>query len=61
MKEQIEQKSFRTQSQDDFNAKERRHNNRRLCEKKGFAYISMVGWMCRREHVRRKDDDVCGW
>lgn len=40
---------------------ERRHNDRRLCQKKGYTYIPMVGWMCRRENVRRKGDNVCEW
>jgi hypothetical protein len=40
---------------------ERRRNCRRKMESKGYCYITMVGWMCRREKIRRKDDDICGW
>ena len=36
---------------------DRRYVDRRKESKKGFTYISMVGWICRREMPRRKDDD----
>jgi hypothetical protein len=36
---------------------ENRHvQDRRSESSKGFAYISMVGWVDRRERLRRKDD-----
>jgi hypothetical protein len=35
---------------------ERRDCERRKLESKGYTYISMVGWMDRREHKRRTDD-----
>jgi hypothetical protein len=34
----------------------RRQTERRIHESKGYAYISMVGWMDRREKKRRQDD-----
>jgi hypothetical protein len=34
----------------------RRKGERRTQESKGYTYISMVGWMDRREKNRRKDD-----
>ena len=35
----------------------RRHmGDRRNLPSKGFARISIVGWICRREQIRRKDD-----
>jgi hypothetical protein len=40
---------------------DRRQECRRKLESKGYCYLSMVGWMCRREKIRRKDDDICGW
>jgi hypothetical protein len=33
-----------------------RYCDRRRQPSKGFAYISTVGWICRRERIRRKDD-----
>ena len=50
-----------SQSKNKINDDERRLNDRRLCTKKGFTYITMVGWMCRREKTRRKGDHICGW
>ena len=36
---------------------ERRNNGeRRKVPACGFAYISTVGWICRREQIRRKGD-----
>ena len=35
----------------------RREEQRRREESAGFAYISTVGWICRREKSRRKDDE----
>lgn len=37
----------------------RRRPERRIHESKGYAYISMVGWMDRREKKRRQDDGEC--
>jgi len=34
----------------------RRMQDRRKKASPGFAYISMVGWICRREKSRRKDE-----
>jgi hypothetical protein len=34
----------------------RRQSERRTHESKGYTYISMVGWMDRREKIRREDD-----
>jgi hypothetical protein len=39
----------------------RRCVERRNQESKGYCYISMVGWMDRREKKRRQDDDECLW
>ncbi|MCP4744646.1 MAG: hypothetical protein GY874_00665 [Desulfobacteraceae bacterium] len=46
-------------SQDPYqehNFTERRKNNRRQRTSKGYAYISMIGWICRREKSRREND-----
>lgn len=37
-------------------AHERRKDHRRTHASKGYAYIQMVGWMDRRERIRRDDD-----
>jgi hypothetical protein len=34
----------------------RRVQERRKAPSRGFACISTVGWICRREQLRRKDD-----
>jgi hypothetical protein len=39
----------------------RRRTERRCQESRGYCYISMVGWMDRREKTRRRDDDECPW
>ena len=39
----------------------RRRAQRRCQESRGYCYISMVGWMDRREKTRRQDDDECLW
>lgn len=46
------------QDTDDADAieKERRRRHRRTTESQGYAYIEMVGWMDRRERVRRNND-----
>ena len=35
---------------------ERRDQDRRKEPCEGFTYVSTVGWICRREQCRRKDD-----
>ncbi len=35
---------------------DRRLNDRRKHTSEGYTYISMVGWICRREHRRRSCD-----
>jgi hypothetical protein len=32
--------------------------DRRRTPAKGYACISVVGWVCRREQARRKDDEM---
>jgi hypothetical protein len=34
----------------------RGNEDRRIEPCQGYAYVSVVGWICRREHSRRKDD-----
>lgn len=38
------------------NGDNRRHEERRKKYGKGYIYLSMVGWYCRRERNRRKND-----
>ena len=38
--------------------KRRLMGDRRNLPSKGFARIPMVGWICRREQTRRKDDKL---
>ena len=40
---------------------ERRKDRRRTNECEGYAYIEMVGWMDRRERMRRNNDPSCFW
>ena len=35
-----------------------RNGERRKVPAEGFAYISMVGWICRREQCRRRGDHL---
>lgn len=35
----------------------RRSEDRRTNECEGYTYISTVGWICRREKCRRKNDE----
>ena len=37
-------------------AGERRNGERRHRKSKGYTYISIVGWICRREKCRRECD-----
>jgi len=39
-------------------AYERRNEDRRKVPSEGFSYISVVGWICRREQCRRQDDKI---
>ena len=39
---------------------ERRKEDRRKMPSEGFAYMPIVGWICRREQVRRKADRLDG-
>jgi hypothetical protein len=51
---------YLNEPQDDFDqgaeSSDRRNNDRRREPCEGFTYVSMVGWICRREQSRRKDD-----
>jgi hypothetical protein len=38
---------------------ERRKDHRRTNASQGYAYIEMVGWMDRREKIRRNNDPSC--
>jgi hypothetical protein len=40
----------------DLTIDRRSSTDRRKKPARGFMYISTAGWICRREHVRRKDD-----
>lgn len=53
MKESQEQKQRREELSGEAMDTERRKNERREQESRGYAYIEMVGWMDRRERVRR--------
>lgn len=46
------------QADDDQDAafSDRRNIDRRKEPCEGFTYVSMVGWICRREQSRRKDE-----
>ena len=37
-----------------------RGGDRRRIPADGFAYISTVGWICRRERCRRSEDELDG-
>jgi hypothetical protein len=50
-----------TDTQSDNEENKRRHTERRIQESKGYTYISMVGWMDRREKKRRQDDFDAPW
>jgi hypothetical protein len=40
------------------NENERRQGERREMKSDGFAYITTVGWICRREQCRRNGDEL---
>jgi hypothetical protein len=40
----------------DIDCGNRRYDDRRKEPCEGFTYVSTVGWICRREQCRRKDD-----
>jgi hypothetical protein len=42
-------------------ARNRRLHDRRKHTCQGYTYISMVGWICRREHRRRSCDCIKQW
>lgn len=42
--------------QQDHDFGDRRNDDRRKEPCEGYTYVSMVGWICRREQSRRKDD-----
>jgi len=50
---QKEQSSLKARS----TSREKREDERRHKESKGYTYITTVGWICRREKLRRKDDE----
>jgi hypothetical protein len=50
-----------TQPPPDTEDANRRRAERRIQESRGYTYISMVGWMDRREKKRREDDDKFLW
>ncbi len=56
----MENKNHRKEEQLDFEKSmsldDRRFEERRKEPGEGFAYVSTVGWICRREQCRRKDD-----
>jgi hypothetical protein len=42
------------------------NSNRRQCERRqqeseGYTYITMVGWLDRREKIRRRDEELDLW
>jgi hypothetical protein len=59
MEEKENQPACESPSEVKKSDEERRQECRRKLESKGYCYITMVGWMCRRERIRRKDDDIC--
>ncbi len=42
----------------EYDSNNRRKKDRRNQVCRGFTQISIVGWICRRETVRRKDDTI---
>lgn len=57
----MEEKEFRNESQSLFKPNkvslERRYMHRRKALCNGFTYVSMVGWICRREKARRESEE----
>ena len=51
---QHQEESFPKEEMDD---NEKREEQRRRKESEGYTYITTVGWICRREKSRRKDDE----
>lgn len=45
-------------SRDEFKDRRQDQNERRKIPSDGFAYMSTVGWICRREKSRRKEDSL---
>jgi hypothetical protein len=56
----MENKEYLYEPQDDLeqdtDSSDRRDNDRRREPCEGFTYVSVVGWICRREQSRRKDE-----
>jgi hypothetical protein len=56
----MENKEYLDEHQDDLeqgtDSNDRRYNDRRKEPCEGFTYVTMVGWICRREKSRRKDE-----
>lgn len=46
----------RPSTQQNLNPYEKRTEDRRVTPAKGYLYISTVGWIGRREKIRRKGD-----
>jgi hypothetical protein len=36
----------------------RQRTNRRIHDSEGYLYLHTVGWICRRNTTRRKEDDL---
>jgi len=47
---------FQVDHNQDNGSSDRRYDDRRKEPCEGFTYVSMVGWICRREQARRKDE-----
>lgn len=60
MQEKKFTKKIQTQFKQNIRLFNRRFPDRRREPCKGFTYITTVGWICRREKNRRKDDS-CGY
>jgi hypothetical protein len=62
MGEKEDLKEPRANLDQDAESSDRRNSDRRKSPCEGFTYVSMVGWICRREKSRRKDDSFqCDW
>jgi|GEM_PF-1438374 len=56
----MEEKEFNKESSVQYRQSmdpcDKRFNDRRQNTCEGFTYVSMVGWICRREQERRKNN-----
>lgn len=59
MEQQLDMDQCNHRQEEDGEEK-RQLEERRQKDSCGFACISTVGWICRRERTRRKDD-TCPW